>query len=65
MQKELDRLGGEIAKHNQFEKTQIEKLRAAEAGGDAPGIETKEAETTRGENKTKLTNRRKEVEGTL
>ena len=52
MQKELDRLEGEIDKHNQYEKTQIEKLTAAAAGGDAPGIETKEAETAREANKT-------------
>ena len=62
MKKDVDRLVGETAKHQLIEKAQIEKLRAATAGGEAPGIETAEAEAIRENNKLALQTRRREVE---
>ena len=71
MQRELTRLDGEITKHSQFEKSQVEKLEARlkreatttskAAGSAALCIETRELEATRESNKATLVNRRKEI----
>ena len=66
---EIDRLSGEINKHNQFEAAQLEELQRASAqGGSASSertpkmkIETPEMETQRERNKEQLNTRRKDV----
>jgi len=63
MKREHNKLVGEIAKHVQFEKTQIELANTyLTQGGDAPGVESKEMETAREANKMLLNNRCREIE---
>ena len=69
LEREIYRLNGEIEKHDQFEKTQIEELQRASKQRDTASsegtpslqIETKEMETQRESNKEQLISRRKNI----
>ena len=65
LKREIDRLAGEQAKHQQYEVTLKGDLIAARTRGDTPGLESPEDEQKREANKLAITTRKTEIEDLL